>query len=84
MTAVEITAALKVVPVKGKRFAVPGGYGQMTKGYALYHPKLGYLAFDDSPETPYSPAGGEKTLRSILDAGGLTHYDNIVWLTASK
>lgn len=47
-------------------------------GYALYSKDKGYLGFNN--ETPYTPNGGKKTLQSIVEAGGLTHYDNVFWL----
>ncbi|PAE87638.1 hypothetical protein [Shouchella clausii] len=50
----------------------------VCKGYALYSKEKGYLGFNS--ETPYTPNGGKATLQSIIDAGGLIHYDDVYWI----
>lgn len=53
----------------------------MEKGFALYNQGLGYLKFKtDKTEVPYIPCGGKKALQDIIDAGGLTHYNDVEWL----
>jgi hypothetical protein len=78
MTTQEINSKLQIVNIKGKRFSSPLGYYEITKGFALYVPELGYLAFQDCPDCPYSPS--RKALKEILEAGGMVHYDTIIWL----
>ncbi len=78
MTAQEISSKLQIVSLKGKRFACPGGYYAYTKGHALYHPELGYLAWNDEPHEPYTPP--LSALKSILDAGGLVDYSLNTWI----
>ena len=85
MTTLEINENLKIVNVKDKLFKCLGGYTQITKGFAFHVAGLGYLAFKgDGIDTPYIPCGGKKALREILEAGGLTNYDNVVWIQALK
>lgn len=74
-----INAALQIVKMSNQKFSVPGGY-MMVKGYALYHPILGFFGFKGD-DKPYTPAGGKKALQSILADGGLLSFDNAEWWT---
>lgn len=74
-----INKALEIVELGGQRFQVPGGYIQPT-GYALKHPKLGFLGFKDKPGTPYIPVGGRTALKAVLDAGGFINFNDCVWI----
>ncbi|MEK4108632.1 MULTISPECIES: 3-isopropylmalate dehydratase [unclassified Paenibacillus] len=74
-----INDALEIVKLGTQKFKVSGGY-IMPRGYAFKHPKLGYLAFCHSPNCPYNPIGGQNALKEILDAGGFTGFEDIVWL----
>ena len=59
----------------------------MPKGYALYHPQLGYIGLGNRNEKfnidlPYTPCGVCKALKEIIEAGGLLTYDSseITWI----
>lgn len=78
MKTAEINAGLKIVKLDGRKmFPTTNGY-YSPEGYALYHPELGYFAFEG--DCPYIPTGGRKALKAILGAGGLTDFENCVWL----
>lgn len=77
MTIQEINAGLKIVKLKGEKFATEGGYYK-PEGHTLKHDKLGYFSFDT--EYPYIPSGGRKALKAILEAGGLLNFDSCRWL----
>lgn len=79
MTAEQINKALQIVKLKGQTFIVPGGFVRPT-GYALHHPERGFLSFKGDSYSPYTPIGGRKALRSIMDAGGLLNFDDVMWL----
>ena len=80
MTTEEINSKLQIVSVKGKRFKCPEGYRQFERSFAFFVPGLGYLAFKDSEYIPYMPIGGRRALESILEAGGMLNYDNILFI----
>ena len=86
MTTEQINKTLQIVNVNGKMFKrAAGGVWQMKNVCAFYNPCLGYLSFtEDGGETPYTPSGGKKALQAILNAGGLTNFDNVVWLQEIK
>ncbi|XEC97035.1 hypothetical protein AB6A23_11120 [Paenibacillus tarimensis] len=74
---VEINSKLQIVKLSGQRFKVEGGYS-IPKGYAFFHPELGYFAFDG--ELPYRPRGGKQVLQEILDTGGLLDFAGCKWI----
>ncbi|AFM42932.1 hypothetical protein Desaci_4069 [Desulfosporosinus acidiphilus SJ4] len=80
MTTKELNSKLQIVHVKGKRFKCPEGYRKIESGFAFFVPGLGYLAFNDSKYIPYMPLGGRKALESILKAGGMLNYDDIIFI----
>jgi len=86
MTIQEINKNLEIKSVKGLKFGNKLGHCKPT-GLALYHKDLGFLSFkEDNKEkphqipTPYSPRGGKKALKSILENGGFTNYDSVEWI----
>ncbi|MBD7970329.1 hypothetical protein [Paenibacillus gallinarum] len=78
----EINAALEIKKLDHQRFNVPGGYIQ-PNGYALKHPEYGYLGFKDR-HLPYNPIGGKQALKEIVEAGGFTDFDDVIWLKPIK
>jgi hypothetical protein len=54
----------------------------MPDGYAFKHPELGFLAFNDKPDVPYTPLGGRNALQAILDAGGLLSFEDCSFIKA--
>ena len=74
-----VNSKLQIVKMSNQKFAVPGGY-MMLKGYALYHPVFGFFGFKGDNK-PYTPAGGKKTLQSILNEGGLLDFTDSEWWT---
>lgn len=81
MTTQSINASLQIVKLKDQRFRVRGGY-VMPDGYAFKHPELGFLAFNDKPDVPYTPLGGRNALQAILDAGGLLSFEDCSFIKA--
>lgn len=86
MTAQEINQGLEIKSVKGLKFGNEKAYCKPT-GFALYHKNLGFLSFKESNKgnpyqvpRPYNPLGGKKALKSILDYGGFTDYDDVEWI----
>jgi anaerobic glycerol-3-phosphate dehydrogenase len=80
LTTQQINSELKIIKLGTQKFKTALGYYQPT-GYALKHPELGYFSFEeDKKDYPYSPVGGRKVLKSILEAGGLLNFDNAKWL----
>lgn len=77
LTTQQINSQLKLVKLGTQKFRTELGYYKPT-GYALKHPELGYFSFDT--DYPYSPVGGRKALKSILDQGGFLDFDNTRWL----
>jgi len=73
----QINEGLQIVKLNGQKFPTKGGYYK-PDGHTLFHPELGYFSFDS--DYPYIPSGGRKALKSILEAGGMTDYDNCNWL----
>jgi hypothetical protein len=85
MTTAEIKNTIQIVNVKGKKFTCPGGYTEISKGFAFFVPRLGYLKFEsDETFIPYIPVGGKKALQEILKAGGFTSFDEMDWLQELK
>lgn len=81
MTTAEINKDLQIVNIKGKKFVCPGGYIEVSKGFAFFVPRLGYLKFEcDQTFIPYVPAGGKKALQEIIKAGGFISFDDMEWL----
>jgi hypothetical protein len=79
MSPQEVNQSLQIVNLKGKIFKCSkGGVWEMKNCCGLYHPSLGYFAFEG--ETPYTPSGGRKSLEAIMKAGGFTDFDNAIWL----
>lgn len=74
---------LKIKSLKGLRFG-NSKIQYERKGFALYHPDLGFLSFGEKDKYGfykiYSPEGGRKVLEKIISEGGLTDYNNIVWV----
>jgi len=82
-TTQEVNSRLTITNVKGKKFDADqfkNGQYMISEGFAFYAPGIGYLAFNDSPFTPYIPCGGRKALEEILTAGGMTDYDTITFI----
>lgn len=77
MTIQEINSKLQIVKLNDQKFPTVDGYFQPS-GYALKHSELGYFSFNT--DYPYSPKGGKKALKSILEAGGMLNFDNCRWL----
>lgn len=78
---------LKIVSLYGKKFKNNSVTCEITGGYGFYNDEKGYLSFKginstNGVKTPYKTT--EAALQEILDAGGLAHYENIEWLTASN
>ena len=78
MNAQQINSQLVLVKLNGQKFPTVDGYYKPT-GYALKHPELGYFAFEGY-DYPYTPVGGRKALKAILDAGGFLSFDDSKWL----
>lgn len=80
-----INAALVVVPSNVMRdfgFIADNGETVTNTGTAcLLHPSLGFVVMPDDNGTPYSPLGGERALREILEAGGFLSFEGFrfVW-----
>jgi len=82
MKTAEINAGLKIVKLDGRKmFPTTNGY-YSPEGFALYHSELGYYSFKG--DCPYTPIGGKKALKAILDGGGFLDFDNCVWLKEMK
>jgi hypothetical protein len=82
----EITSKLQIKNIDGLKFGNNKAYC-MPKGYALYHPQLGFIGLGNKNEEfnidlPYTPCGGRKALKSIIDEGGLLTYDSneVTWI----
>lgn len=71
----EINKGLKIVKVSNKKFGFESAYCEHS-GYCFKHDKYGFIAFEDSI-TPYSPCGGRKALKSILEAGGFVSFEGM-------
>lgn len=77
---------LEIRSLKGLKFTNDKGtvWTICSNGHALYVAGKGYLSFkglnvkDFGVKLPYSPS--KKGLQSIIDDGGLIHYDNVEWL----
>jgi hypothetical protein len=74
---ISINSKLKIVKLSDQKFSHPAGY-VMYKGFALYHPTLGFFGFKGDGK-PYTPVGGKKALQSILNDGGLLSFDDSIW-----
>lgn len=82
----EITSQLKIKSVKGLKFGTDKAYC-MPKGLALYHSELGFICLGNinkefNISIPYVPCGGRRALNEILEAGGLTDYNDksVTWV----
>lgn len=90
MTTQEINSQIKISRIKHAKFSNSIGY-VLVSGYVLEHPKLGYLSFDSDAlnvegeklQLPYQPLGGKKALQSIIDGGGMVHYNGISWISSN-
>ena len=82
MTTTKIYEGLKLVKLKGQKFKGNMGYYE-PNNHCLYHPQLGYLAFKGS-QVPYSPQGGRKLLKQMLEGRGFSSFDGMVWLQPMK
>lgn len=77
----------EIVSLKGLKFKseLNNIVCELNDHYAFYNKEKGYLSFKNANikehgvKTPY--ANSKKVLQSILDDGGLVHYDNIEWLS---
>jgi len=72
---------MRIVKIKQERFYNPkvGGFIQPKGRYCLIDSR-GFVGFKDSPYTPYFPGGGKKALEEILNSGGFTNEDNLVFI----
>jgi len=74
---------LEIVRLKGKKFSEGTVTCECTGGFGLFAEGYGYLSFKASNErkgvkSPYS--NKKKVLQTIIDGGGLVHYNDIDWL----
>lgn len=80
----EITSQLQIKKVNGLKFGTNKAYCK-PNGYALYHIELGFVGLGNRNEEyninlPYLPCGGRSALKEIIEAGGLTNYNEVVWI----
>ena len=80
----EITSKLQIKNINGLKFGNNKAYC-MPKGYALYHAELGFIGLGNRNEEynidlPYLPCGGRRALKEIIQAGGLTNYNEVIWI----
>ena len=76
----EINSQLKIKSVKGFNFGNNKIQFTATGGLGLYHPTLGFVSFSKDKygiSVPYTPRGGRKALKEILDNGGLIKNNTI-------
>lgn len=69
---------LQIKKVNGLKWKIEDRYCTID-GFSLYEDSKGYMSFKHDG-IPYVPTGGKKALQRIIDDGGLTSYDNVVWI----
>ena len=72
---------MEIFRIKQERFFNPlmGGYIQPKGRYVLKDAR-GFVGFKNNPYTPYLPGGGKKALEALLEGGGFTNEDDLVFI----
>lgn len=66
---------LTITNIKGMKFEGKDGYYMASKNTYAFKTEKGYLSYNGL--FPYSPGGGKKALKAILDCGGFDDYEGI-------
>lgn len=70
---------LQVKSVKGLKFRISDKIVcELHKGYGFYIEGKGFVRFDnDKLPIPYTPAGGRKTVKEVIEQGGFLTYNGM-------
>lgn len=68
-----LNSKLKIVKLNGYKHG-----GKIHSGFAFVIPSRGVLAFK-SDKSPYTPIGGWKALKEIVEAGGFLNYSAVTF-----